>query len=130
MKVLFIDDEPALLEQAKIFLERCDSRLDVKTVSSAEQGLELLEKEKYDAIVSDYLLNEMDGVELLKKLRGEGNDIVFIIYTGKGRQEVEKESLSLGADLYLQKGGNPREHYENLAQTIISQVENKRAAGS
>lgn len=130
MKVIFIDDEPAFLEQAKIFLERADSRLDVDTFPSAERALDSLDDENYDAIVSDYLLNDMDGVELLKKLRDEGNDIVFIIYTGKGSKEVEEKVMELGADRYLRKGGNPRDQYENLAEIILEQVENKESSES
>ena len=59
----------------------------------------------YDAIISDYQIPDMDGIEFLKKVRSSGNSIPFIIFTGKGREEVVIEALNAGADFYLQKGG-------------------------
>lgn len=71
LDVLLVDDEPDFLKQAKIFLEREDDRLNVETALSAEEGLEMLEEDGYDAIVSDYQMPETDGLEFLKIVRRE-----------------------------------------------------------
>ncbi|MFW6305476.1 MAG: response regulator, partial [Candidatus Saliniplasma sp.] len=63
IKTLLVDDDSSLLEQAKIFLEKISDELDVSTVSSAEKGLKLLDKERYDVIVSDYQMPVMNGLE-------------------------------------------------------------------
>ncbi len=124
MRVLFVDDEPDILEQAKLFLEKEKDGLDIDTVISAGKALELFEKNDYDCIVSDYQMPEMDGLSFLKILRNERqNSIPFIMFTGKGREEVAIEALNLGADRYLQKGGDPRSQYDVLAQAIIQEIE-------
>ncbi len=124
MKVLFVDDESPLLEQAEIFLQRMDERLEVDSVGSAKEGLKMLDENEYDAVVSDYQMPEMDGLEFLEEVRrGRGSSIPFIIFTGKGREEVAMEALNLGADRYLQKGGDPKTQYGVLAQAIVQEVE-------
>ncbi len=124
MKVLLVDDEPDILEQAKIFLEKEEERLSVETVASAREALNLLEKNEYDGIVSDYQMPEMDGLSVLKILRKERqNGIPFIVFTGKGREDVAMKALNLGADRYLQKGGDPRSQYGVLAQAIVQEIE-------
>ncbi|KXA98148.1 hypothetical protein AKJ37_01095 [candidate division MSBL1 archaeon SCGC-AAA259I09] len=123
MKVLFIDDEPDLLDQAKIFLEKEDNRITVETTTSAREALQLIRKDDFDAVVADYKLPDMDGIELLAKLRKEGNNITFIILTGRGSEKVKKDSLEKGADQYITKGGSPKPLYQSIADTIIQKTE-------
>lgn len=126
-RVLYVDDRPDLLELAQIYLEREDARLTVDTAETAEDALELLEDGAYDAVVSDYQMPEMDGLVFLKTLREErGSDVPFIVFTGKGREEVAIEALNLGANRYLQKGGDPSSQYGVLAQAIEQEVEHYR----
>ena len=79
--VLYVDDEPGLLEIGKLFLEE-DGQFIVDTISSATDALALLDTKVYDAIISDYHMPVMDGVEFLKKVRTSGNTIPFILFTG------------------------------------------------
>ncbi len=124
LKILFIDDERGLCEQAKIFLEKENDRFEVETAISAEEGLELFEEKEYDVIVSDYQMPDMDGLELLKEIKqGHENAIPFIMFTGKGREEIAMKALNLGADRYLQKGGTPRSQYAVLADAIDQEYE-------
>ncbi len=122
MKVLLVDDEPDFLEQAKIFLKKEKEQLEIETATSANEGLELLEENDYGIIVSDYQMPGMDGLGFLETVREERNDdIPFIIFTGKGREEVAMEALNLGADRYLQKGGDPKSQYGILADAIVQE---------
>ncbi len=126
MEVLLVDDERSLLDQAKIFLEKEEPKLNVSTASSAKNGLESLDKEDFDVIVSDYKMPEMDGLEFLKEVKKNREmDIPFIVFTGKGREEVAMKALNLGADRYLRKGGDPRSQYGVLAQAIKQEREHK-----
>lgn len=105
MKVLFVDDEADILELAKIYLEEEGRRFDIDTAPSAEEALKKSSTDEYDAIVSDCQMPKMDGLEFLRDLRQDReSDIPFIIFTGRGREEVAIEALNLGADMYLQKG--------------------------
>ncbi|OKY78823.1 MAG: Signal transduction histidine kinase containing PAS domain [Candidatus Methanohalarchaeum thermophilum] len=124
IRILLVDDESAFLEQAEIFLEKEDEELDVETVSSAGKALESLSNSEYDVVVSDYQMPITDGLEFLETLREErGSDIPFIIFTGKGRKEVAIEALNLGADRYIQKGGDPKSQFGVLSDAIKQEVE-------
>ncbi len=126
IKTLLVDDESSLLEQAEIFLER-EKEIEVETASSAGRALEMMDEEDFDVIVSDYQMPEMDGLEFLEELREDrGNDLPFIMFTGKGREEVAMEALNLGGDRYLQKGGDPSAQYNVLVQAIEQEVEHHR----
>lgn len=123
MRVLLVDDEKDLLEQAKIFLENNDSDFDVETVISPDEALNKIKKDSFDAVVSDYQMPNIDGLEFLKIIREDlGLDIPFIMFTGKGREDVAMEALNLGADRYIQKGGAPKSQYGVLTEAIIQEV--------
>ncbi|HUW85372.1 MAG TPA: PAS domain S-box protein, partial [Methanoregula sp.] len=124
--VLYVDDEPMLLELAKIFLETTgDFRVD--TVTSAPAALDIMSTSSYDCIISDYQMPGMDGIIFLKTVRSKGNVIPFIIFTGKGREEVVIEALNSGADFYLQKGGDPKSQFIELAHKIRQAIQIKIA---
>ena len=118
MDILYVDDETSLLEITKLFLEK-DGDFNVHVFDSAGLALEALESRKFDAIVSDYLMPETDGIEFLKALRKSGDRTPFILLTGKGREEVAIEALNSGADYYLNKGGDPKSQFAELRNMII-----------
>jgi PAS domain S-box-containing protein len=126
ISLLYVDDEPALLELGKLFLEK-SGQFRVDTVTSAPEALEILKSTLYDAIVSDYQMPDMDGIALLKEIRAEFPDLPFIIFTGKGREEVAIEAFDNGADFYLQKGGTPTPQFLELGHKIIAAVRRRQA---
>ncbi|MFA7563485.1 MAG: PAS domain S-box protein, partial [Methanoculleus sp.] len=126
--VLYVDDEPALLELTRLFLERYGN-YSVDTVTSASDALDRMKTTSYDAIVSDYQMPVMDGIELLKCLRKEGVTIPFILFTGRGREEIAIEALNAGVDFYLQKGGDPRSQFAELEHKLRLAIERRRIAG-
>ncbi len=125
-KVLYVDDEPALLELGKIFLEK-SGLLELTISESPKDALELLEEEDFDAIISDYQMPGMDGIGFLKALKAKGSDTPFIIFTGKGREEVVIEALNNGADFYIQKGGDPKSQFAELIHYIQFAIERRRS---
>jgi len=125
-RILYVDDEPGLLEIGKLFLEE-GGQFRVDTRSSASSGLDLLASETYDAVISDYQMPGMDGIEFLKKVRASGNTIPFILFTGRGREEVVIQALNEGADFYLQKGGEPVSQFAELAHKIRQSVQKRQA---
>jgi DNA-binding response OmpR family regulator len=125
IRALYVDDEPDLLEIAKLFLER-EGIFTVDTLTSATVALEQLNTECYDAIISDYQMPDMDGIVFLKHLKATGNATPFIIFTGKGREEVVIEALNNGADFYIQKGGEPMSQFAELSNKIRYAVSRKQ----
>jgi PAS domain S-box-containing protein len=123
--VLYVDDEPALRDIGKLFLERTGN-FSVVTIDSASAAFALLKKKHFDAIVSDYQMPGIDGIAFLKTIRAQGDKISFVIFTGRGREEVAIEALNNGADFYLQKGGEPKSQFVELAHKIRTAVGRRR----
>lgn len=124
--LLYVDDEPDLLNLGKLFLERGGDFL-VTTATSAHEGLEKLASGSFDAVISDYQMPVMDGIALLKEVRTAHGAIPFILFTGKGREEVVIEAINNGVDFYLQKGGAPRAQFAELRHKILVALEKRRA---
>ena len=126
IRILYVDDEPGLLEIGKMFLERSGD-FAVTTTESANAALKLLCEEQFDAIISDYQMPEVDGIAFLKMLRSAGNTIPFIIFTGRGREEVVIDAINNGVDFYLQKGGDPKAQFAELAHKIRQALARRQA---
>jgi len=125
IRVLYVDDESALLKIVKTFLELSGQIL-VDTSISVSDAREKLETQPYDAILSDYDMPEMDGIEFLRYIRLRFGELPFILFTGKGREEVVINALNSGADFYLQKGGEPKSQFVELEHKIRQAVEQNR----
>ncbi|MFA6226804.1 MAG: response regulator [Methanoregula sp.] len=128
LSILLLDDEPAILDIAKLFLEKTGA-ISAVTTASAKDALHILQTQSFDAIVSDYEMPEMTGVQLLRELRICGDRTPFIIFTGKGREQIVVEDLNAGATFYLEKGANPKALFTELANQIHQAV-NRRTAES
>jgi PAS domain S-box-containing protein len=127
--ILYVDDEPGLLEIGKLFLEQ-GGQFSVETLTSADEALGILRSRQFDAIISDYQMPVMNGIEFLKRVRASGNTIPFIIFTGRGREEIVIQALNEGADFYLQKGGEPVSQFTELSHKIRQAVQQRRAEAS
>ena len=72
----------------------------------------------------------MDGIEFLKQVRASGNSVPFIIFTGRGREEIVIQALNEGADFYLQKGGEPVSQFAELEHKVQVAVLQRKAEAS
>lgn len=125
ISLLYVDDEDILLRATKKYLEQIGG-CTVDTASSAGEALRMIQEQEYDVIVSDYQMPEIDGLELLRTLRADGNDIPFIIFTGRGREEVAIAALNAGADYYLMKGGKANVQFGELLNFTRKAVEKRQ----
>jgi len=125
IRVLLVDDEESLLKVAKECLQM-EGSFEVETAVSVEDALKKLGKEKFDVVVCDYQMPGKDGLAFLKELRDNNNDIPFIMFTGRGREEVAIKALNYGADQYLNKSGDPGTVYGELAHSIRKAAERKK----
>ena len=126
IQILLVDDQADLLDIAKLFIEKA-GEIKVDTAISGKEALEKLKMRRYDAIVSDYEMPSMNGIEFLKIIKKNGVEKPFIIFTGKSREDVVIEALNTGADFYLQKGSNPKVQFAELTNMINHAVLRKRS---
>ena len=126
IRVLHVDDDPDLGALVAAALEREDDRFDVLTAASPDDGLAVLDEERVDCIVSDYDMPRTNGIEFLEAVREHYPDLPFILYTGKGSEEVASDAISAGVTDYLQKGTGT-DQYALLANRIDNAVAAERS---
>jgi two-component system, OmpR family, response regulator len=100
-KVLLVDDEKEFLE---IMSERMRARdMDVTTATSAQQALEIIEKESFDAIILDFQMPGMDGMDALKAIKAKKPELQIILLTGYATVEKSVEAMKIGATDFIEK---------------------------
>jgi PAS domain S-box-containing protein len=119
--VLHVDDDPSFGDMVATFLDREAPSFDVHTVDGASDCLEMLSAGGIDCIVSDYDMPRRNGLDLLRQVRESYPDLPFILFTGKGSEEIASEAISAGVTDYLQKETNT-EQYTVLANRIKNAV--------
>lgn len=110
IRVLYIEDDKGLARLVQRRLERTNE-LSVSTAASAEQALQLLDKlladhQVPDAVIIDYVLPDMNGIEALKQIVGKFPSIVAIIVTGAGDEDIAVEAMKHRAQDYIVKDAN------------------------
>jgi PAS domain S-box-containing protein len=125
IRILHVDDHPDFADLSATFVEREDDRFTVETATGAGEAIDRLAAERFDCVVSDYEMPEQNGIEFLKTVRERYPELPFILFTGKGSEEVASEAISAGVSDYLQKGTGT-ERYELLANRIHTHVEQTR----
>ena len=125
LDILYVDDEHFMHEPFRMMMEAI-AGASVESASTGDEAMKALASKKYDAIVSDYQMPGMNGIELLKNVRSRGADVPFILFTGRGREEVAIDAINNGADYYLQKGMDPISQFTELTHMIHRAVEERR----
>jgi len=92
--IIHVDDDQNFLEVSKSILE-LESNFQVDNTLYVDEALTKLATEHYDIVISDYEMPKKDGLQFLKELREQKNEIPFILFTGKGREEVAIKALIL-----------------------------------
>ncbi len=126
LHILHVDDDVSLLEVSKQILSM-ENNFQIDTALSVDEAFRKMEKQPYDVIVSDYEMPLKTGLEFLKDLREQKNEVPFILFTGKGREEVAVKALNLSADSYINKNGSPETVYCELTDAINKAAERKKS---
>jgi PAS domain S-box-containing protein len=126
LRVLHIEDDEPFAELATDMLERTEPDLAVRTAPDAETGLDRLSAEEVDCVVSDFDMPGMNGIEFLRAVRERYPDLPFVLFTGKGSEEVASEAITAGVTDYIRKSGDP-DRFELLAKRVSDAVERYRS---
>jgi PAS domain S-box-containing protein len=126
VRILHVDDDPDIAELTTIYLQREREAFVVDTAIGGPAALDRLDDAEFDCVVSDYDMPELTGLELLRTVRDRYPDLPFILFTGKGSEEIASEAVSAGVTDYLQKGTG-QDQYTVLANRISNAVEHVRA---
>lgn len=105
--ILIVEDDKNLRKLIKTYLQR--SKYNTYEATDGEEALNVLDQNYIDLIVSDIMMPQMDGYELIKSLREAKYDIPILIITAKSEIEDKKEGFLLGADDYMVKPINIEE---------------------
>ena len=95
IRILHVDDDAGFLAVAKQCLEET-GEFEIDTAGSAEEALTKLNMLDFEAVVADYQMSGMNGLELLRELRREGNHVPFFLFTCKTIEEIAIEALNSG----------------------------------
>ncbi|MEM9068530.1 MAG: response regulator [Myxococcota bacterium] len=107
LRVLVVDDDEAICEFMETFLKK--DGFDVKTLSDPKTAPDEVKVGGYHMVVLDLMMPDMDGVEVLEKIRKVDSDVAVVIFTGYPSLETAVKSMKLDAVDYLKKPFNPDE---------------------
>ena len=124
IRVLHVDDDERFAETSAELIERESDAFEVVVETSADAALDRLDEDSVDCVVSDYEMPGRDGIELLRAVRDQYPEVPFVLFTGKGSEEVASEAISAGVTDYLQKEPGT-EQYALLANRIENAVERR-----
>ena len=115
IKMLVVDDDPFVRDMLGMILQ--SNEYEVDTAGNGSEALNKIDADKsFNLVISDMNMPEMTGLELLKKLRDNSNDVPVIILTGNNEISVAIEAMNSGANDYLIKD-------ENIQDTIVMSVQ-------
>jgi PAS domain S-box-containing protein len=115
---LIVEDDEMTAELAVDRLEYIGEYFEADYVESPDEALDVLDEEDVSAVISDYHFTgeDMDGMDLLNAVNERDPEIPFIMYTGKGSEDLAVEAIRRGADDYVRKGEDNQ--YELMMQRI------------
>lgn len=117
IKVLYVDDEPSLLDLCREFVE-VSGQIEMDTALSVHEAEREMARTDYGVVISGYRLPDANGIDLLKRIRSRPGHIPFILLASHDQPGVTDEAMDCGADLCLQKEGDPSIQFGRLRNAI------------
>ena len=128
-KILIVDDDPAICKLLEKVMH--SNELETTTVNCGMDALSILKNHTFDLILMDIMLGDMEGFEVIKRLRNQGISTPVMIVSGRNEDYDSLYGLSLGADDYITKPFRPlvlgatttMRFYKNGEELILSSKE-------
>jgi CheY-like chemotaxis protein len=115
-KILVVDDEPDFLEVIRVRLEANNYR--VVTAVNGKEAMAKLKKEKPDAVLLDILMPKVDGLETLKKIRKQDENLPVFIITAFSNEERFKLARKFKASGFIRKTSSLQKEVENITTVL------------
>lgn len=125
ISLLCVDDDASILDILKNYFSSKPD-FSVFCCSTPSEALDLINQYQFDAIISDYAMPDMDGITLLKEIRAQNDQALFIIFTGRHIAQVAIETLNNGGNYYVQKGIDVISDIRKVEEFIRSAIQNRR----
>ncbi|RQG97832.1 PAS domain-containing protein [Natrarchaeobius chitinivorans] len=129
VSILHVDTDSESAVQTATHIARENDRFAVETATSATEGLDSLEDDDVDCVVSSYEIGDRNGIDFLEDVRDRYPDLPFILFPTRGSETVASKAVSHGATDYLRRTGDS-DQYELLANRIANAAEQFRAKRS
>lgn len=123
MRILLAEDERSLSRAVSALLER--NHYSVDAVYDGQEALAFLDGGNYDALILDIMMPKLDGLEVLRRLRQQGNPIPVLMLTAKSEVEDKVTGLDMGANDYLTKPFSTAELMARIRAMTRSQSGNQ-----
>ena len=117
-RILVVDDDTMNLKRTKMILGKT---YDVELVESGSEALEKLRRERYDLVLLDIAMPEMDGIETFERMKASAYNVPVIFLTASGFEDDVKRAINLGAVNYLKKPFFPQELLKRVAMGLEEQ---------
>ena len=125
-RILCVEDDRDSREMLKVMLNQAEPSLEVTTVSTAAEAIELTFRKSFDLFVLDIWLPGMDGLSLCRRLREKGVSAPIIFFTAMVRTEDKDYALKAGANAFLVK---PKD-IDKFTDTVLGLLQNSARASS
>ena len=125
--ILLVDDEPSIIQLARLYLEREGFR--IQSINDGAAALEAVARELPALVVLDVMLPKLDGFEVCRRLRASNSSTAILMLTARDEDIDKILGLELGADDYLTKPFNPRELVARV-KAILRRGERKQDVDS
>lgn len=122
--ILHVDDDPSVTELLAAIFERDFPECTVHSSRDPDEALEVIVQKDIECAVLDYDMPEMNGIDLLRRIKSVRPALPVILFTGHGSEEIAATAIQAGVDGYVQKGG--RETFGLLATQIRNLVTTMR----
>jgi DNA-binding NtrC family response regulator len=121
--ILIVDDDDAI---RGMLYDLLSDKYECNTAGMAEEALQYIEVEKYDAILTDIAMPGLTGVELLKRVQENHLATPVILISGKGSEQDPKALMDLGAFAYVTKPFSLNE-IEEVVERAIAQTQSEKS---
>lgn len=123
-RILHVDDNRDFLELFKL---RFGDLFDIVSLEDSTNALEKIENDRFDAVITDYDMPGMNGLELLSKIKKRWDFLPVIFYTGQGNEQVARDAFINGASDYFSKEVRRLAHQEKFVNAVTNAIEKRRA---